>query len=153
MPTLAMPLLCSSNPSIGDTLKPWVNPSSKGNSMIVTEEAAGSFAQAWIDAWNSHDLNRILEHYAANVVFHSPFIVKVLDDNTGRIIGKPALSAYFTRALAAYPDLHFQLHTVLSGIDGITLYYTSVKGLLAAETMLLDAAGNIATVHAHYNHV
>ena len=121
--------------------------------MIVTEEAAGSFAQAWLDAWNSHDLNRILEHYADNVVFHSPFIVKVLGDNAGRITGKPALSAYFARALAAYPDLHFQLHTVLSGIDGITLYYTSVKGLLAAETMLLDAAGNIATVHAHYNHV
>ena len=121
--------------------------------MIVTDETAAGFAKAWIDAWNSHDLNRILEHYADNVTFHSPFIVKVLGDNSGRITGKPALKAYFARALAAYPDLHFQLHTVLSGIDGITLYYTTVKNLLAAETMLLDTAGNIATVHAHYNHV
>jgi SnoaL-like domain len=121
--------------------------------MIVTEETAADFAKAWIDAWNSHDLNRILEHYADNVTFYSPFIVKVLYDNTGRITGKPALKAYFARALAAYPDLHFHLHTVLSGIDGITLYYTTVKNLLAAETMLLDTTGNIATVHAHYNHV
>ena len=121
--------------------------------MIVTDEVAVAFAKAWIDAWNSHNLDRVLEHYTDNVNFHSPFIVKVLGDSSGRITGKPALKAYFARALAAYPDLHFQLHTVLSGVNGITLYYTSVQNLLAAETMLLDTAGTIATVHAHYNHV
>ena len=121
--------------------------------MVVKEPTSRTFATAWIDAWNSHDLDRILEHYADDVAFHSPFIVKVLGDDRGRIDGKPALRAYFAKALAAYPDLHFELHTVLSGVDGITLYYTSVKGLLAAETMLLDAIGNIAIVHAHYNHV
>jgi hypothetical protein len=121
--------------------------------MIVTEETAAAFAQAWIAAWNSHDLDRILEHYADDVAFHSPFIARILGDNSGRIDRKPALRSYFARALAGYPDLHFELHTVLSGIDAITLYYTSVKGLLAAETMLLDPSGRIAVVHAHYNHV
>jgi ketosteroid isomerase-like protein len=121
--------------------------------MIVPELTAASFGSTWIEAWNSHDLDRILEHYANDVTFHSPFIVKVLGDDRGRIVGKQALRAYFAKALAAYPDLHFTLRTVLSGVDGITLYYTSVKGLLAAETMLLDASGNIATVHAHYNHM
>ena len=121
--------------------------------MIVTEPTAAEFGKTWIEAWNSHDLDRVLEHYAEDIAFHSPFIVKVLGDDRGRINGKQALRAYFAKALAAYPDLHFELHAILSGVNGITLYYTSVKGLLAAETMVLNTSGNIAIVHAHYNHL
>jgi ketosteroid isomerase-like protein len=121
--------------------------------MIVTEERASSFAKAWIDAWNSHNLDRILEHYADDIVFYSPFIVKVLGDERGQINGKAALHSYFAKGLAAYPDLRFELHTVLSGIDGLTIYYTSINGRLVTETILFNQSGDIATVHAHYNHI
>lgn len=120
--------------------------------MVVTESVAAEFAADWISAWNEHDLDRVLSHYAEDVVFRSPFVVK-MHDASGEIRDKATLRSYFARAIEAYPDLKFELHTVLSGIHGVTLYYTSVKGLLAAETMLFNAEGKVAVVHAHYNHV
>ena len=37
--------------------------------------AARAFARDWVAAWNSHDLDRILSHYAEDVEFRSPFVV------------------------------------------------------------------------------
>ncbi|SEA63640.1 hypothetical protein SAMN05660909_02788 [Chitinophaga terrae (ex Kim and Jung 2007)] len=30
-----------------------------------------SFASAWLEAWNSHDLDAIMEHYDESIVFYS----------------------------------------------------------------------------------
>ena len=35
---------------------------------------ADSFAREWVAAWNDHDLDAVLSHYADGVVFHSPRI-------------------------------------------------------------------------------
>jgi hypothetical protein len=32
--------------------------------MLLTNEFANHFAEDWIAAWNAHDLQRILAHYA-----------------------------------------------------------------------------------------
>ena len=42
----------------------------------MERESAERFAAAWIAAWNSHDLARILAHYTEDVVFHSPRITR-----------------------------------------------------------------------------
>jgi ketosteroid isomerase-like protein len=47
------------------------------------------FAQEWIEAWNSHDLERILDHYDDEVVLVSPVALSVLGN--GRVQGKAAL--------------------------------------------------------------
>jgi hypothetical protein len=39
----------------------------------MTIDDARAFAAEWIAAWNSHDLDRILSHYAGDIVFLSPF--------------------------------------------------------------------------------
>ncbi len=31
-----------------------------------------NFAQEWLNAWNSHDLEAIMAHYAEDVIFYSP---------------------------------------------------------------------------------
>lgn len=121
--------------------------------MMLSLEEANRFAQEWISAWNGHDLERILDHYADQIVFCSPFVVKLTGNPAGRLTGKDQLRGYFGRALAEYPDLHFTLHTVLCGVESLTLYYTSVNGLLAAETMLLDEGGRVTRVCAHYDRV
>jgi ketosteroid isomerase-like protein len=109
-----------------------------------------NFAQAWVDAWNSHDLEAIMEHYADDVVFYSPFIQKLNNDPTGRIQGKEGLRAYFAKGLEAYPDLHFELYHVLEGIQSAVLYYKSVNNRLSAEMMVLNEAGKVVEVRAHY---
>lgn len=109
-----------------------------------------NFANEWVAAWNSHDLDVIMEHYSENIVFYSPFIKKVNNDVTGCITGKKALREYFSRALSVYTDLHFELYHVLEGVDSQVLYYKSVGNRLAAEMMVLGDDGKIAEVRAHY---
>jgi hypothetical protein len=124
--------------------------SGKGTITLTCEHAV-ELAQAWIDAWNAHDLDAILSHYADDVEFVSPFVERLLGDATGAVRGKQPLRAYFARGLAAYPDLRFELLEVLWGVDSVTLYYRSVRGLLAAEVMCLGPDGRVGRVLAHYN--
>jgi ketosteroid isomerase-like protein len=67
---------------------------------------AAEFAQDWIDAWNSHDLERILTHYDDQVLLVSPIALKLLNGD-GTVRGKAALREYFLRGLEAFPDLRF----------------------------------------------
>ena len=39
---------------------------------VIDLEWARTLATEWVAAWNSHDLERILAHYAHDVVFSSP---------------------------------------------------------------------------------
>lgn len=117
---------------------------------MISGDDARRFAAQWIGAWNRHDLDAILAHYAEDIVFCSPFAVKLLELPDGIVRGKEALRRYFATGLAAYPELHFSLRHVAVGVDSVTLIYDSVKGLLAAETMQLDAGHKATRVLAHY---
>jgi ketosteroid isomerase-like protein len=117
----------------------------------LTHEEGAALAEAWVAAWNSHDLDAILSHYADDVAFESPFVAGLLGDPRGTVCGKDALRDYFCRALAAYPDLQFTLFEVLVGVQSLTVYYRSVRNLLAAEVMCLAADGRICRVAAHYS--
>ena|SRR6188472_1632718 len=115
----------------------------------MTSEEARRFAEEWVDAWNRHDLDGILEHYAEDIVFTSPFAAKLVPGD-GTVRGRSALRDYFKAGLSAYPDLRFTLRHVAVGVDSVTLVYDSVKGLLAAETMTLDGRLNVTRVQCHY---
>lgn len=107
-------------------------------------------AQHWLNAWNAHDIEAIMSHYSEDVVFYSPFVQKLNNDPSGCIKGVAALRAYFEKALTAYPDLKFEPYHVLEGVNSVVLYYKSVGNRLAAEMMLLNAAGKVGEVRAHY---
>src|ERR1700752_2725041 len=112
---------------------------------------AREFAQDWVDAWNSHDLERILEHYDEAVVLASPVALKLLNGD-GTVRGKAALREYFLSGLQAYPDLRFDLIDALWGTETIVIYYiNNVRGNKTAEVMLLNAAGKVRRVWANYD--
>jgi ketosteroid isomerase-like protein len=117
----------------------------------MTPEQTAAFAREWIEAWNSHDLDRILSHYAGEVEFISPFAVALAGASDGMIHGSEALRAYFSRALDAYPDLHFEFRSAASGVNSLALHYRSVGGREATEVMELDADGKVRRVLAHYS--
>lgn len=110
-----------------------------------------AFAEEWVAAWNSHKLDRIMEHYAADVEFTSPFVASIMGRADGTLRGTEPLRAYFFRALQAYPGLKFELCRVYTGMNSVVLEYRSVKGLLAAETMELGADGRVVRVRCHYS--
>jgi len=118
--------------------------------MTITEDFCKQFADEWINAWNSHDLDRIMNHYAEELEFYSPLIIKLNINPDGRITHKTDLREYFKIGLEKFPDLHFSLQHVLVGLNSVVLYYGSVNNTLSAEFMLFNEEGKISQVRAHY---
>ena len=116
----------------------------------MDETGFQAFAHEWIEAWNSHDLDRVLSHYSDDVALTSPFIEKVLGVGQGSIRGKAALREYWAKALHKYVDLRFDLFRVYGGCNSLVLHYRSVAGFIGSEFMRFDALGKVCEVHAHY---
>lgn len=117
---------------------------------MLDERQVRDFAREWVEAWNSHDLERILEHYSDDVALTSPVAAERLGDPSGTVRGKAALRRYFEQGLAAYPELRFDLVDVMWGIGSVVLYYVNQRGTMTGEVMELDAAGRVTRVLANY---
>lgn len=117
----------------------------------LTDEAARQFAQDWIDAWNAHDLDRILAHYAVDVVLVSPMAAKLLPESGGQISGIAALRRYFAQGLAASPQLRFELIDISAGPGTLVLLYRSHTGATVSEFMEIDDAAKVKRVLATYS--
>lgn len=110
---------------------------------------AERFANEWIAAWNSHDLERILEHYEDDFEMSSPLIATLAGEPSGKLQGKPAVGAYWSRGLEKAPDLRFELLAVLAGVDSVTVYYKGHRGL-SAEVFHFGPGGKVRAAFAHY---
>ena len=109
-------------------------------SVVIDAAWARAFAEAWCDAWNAHDLPRILEHYTDDFEMASPFIVERGLDPSGVLRGKSAVADYWRRGLeAAQPPLRFELINVYVGVDSVVLHYRSVGRRLVVEVLTFDA--------------
>ena len=108
------------------------------------------FARAWIEDWNSHDLARILAHYAEDVEVTTPMIRRLLGLDVDTLCGKAAVGEYWRVALQRVPDLRFELLDVAEGVGAIALYYRSSMGRRVVETMTFDAMGKVARMTALY---
>jgi ketosteroid isomerase-like protein len=109
---------------------------------------AEAFAEHWIAAWNAHDLDRILAHYAPDIEFLSPVAREVTGD--GRVVGITALRAYWTRAMALNPELTFERVAVFTGDRCITVVYRNHRRQLAAETFEFEDSGRVVRAFACY---
>ncbi len=56
----------------------------------MNDAFAEHFARDGIDSWNSHDLQRILSHYADDFEMSSPVIIQLADEPSGTLRGKAA---------------------------------------------------------------
>jgi ketosteroid isomerase-like protein len=118
---------------------------------MLTKEHAYELADHWIQSWNSHDLDKIMSHYAEDVVLISPVAAKLLNEPSGTVKGKEALRNYFKKGLAVYPDLKFELIDVMWGLSSFVLYYVNQKGTKSGEFMEVCSQGKITKVVANYN--
>jgi len=119
--------------------------------MQTLEQAfAERFAAEWIEAWNAHDLSRVLSHYAKNFEMSSPYIVQIAGEPSGTLRGKAAVGAYWKKALELVPDLKFELRTVFVGAHSVTLYYKGALGRIVAEVLHFGPDGKVVKAFAHY---
>lgn len=116
---------------------------------MIDKTFAENFAQDWVEAWNQHNLERILAHYSEDFEISSPMIIKVMAEPAGTLKGKESVRAYWEKALQLLPNLHFELIETLIGTHSIVLYYQGVSGK-AAEVFHFNASGLVFKTYAHY---
>ncbi|MDG1470606.1 MAG: nuclear transport factor 2 family protein [Ascidiaceihabitans sp.] len=105
-----------------------------------------AFAIEWEAAWNSHSLDRILAHYAPDVVFRSHKAMRLV--GTGELHGCDALRDYWGRALKAQPNLSFVVVDVLHGYGMMVITYRNQNDVLAAETLRFGPDGLVIEASA-----
>jgi ketosteroid isomerase-like protein len=117
---------------------------------MIDETRADAFVRDWIDAWNTHDVDRITAHYADDVEYHSPVIARV-QDGPPELRGAAALRAYVTAALERHPQLHFDPAVAVAvGADSVAIVYRSVADQLAVETLVVDEGWHVVRAYCHY---
>lgn len=100
----------------------------------------GRFAQAWLAAWNRHDVDAVLEHFHDDVVFTSPVAARLMHGSGGVVRGKAALREYWSAALVAVPDLRFEIVGVYQGQSVLVIHYRNERGGLVNEVLEFDGA-------------
>ncbi len=115
---------------------------------MIYPEFAKQFAREWVEAWNDHDLDRVLAHYAEDFEMSWPFIRQIAGEASGRLKGKPAVRAYWEKALGLMPELRFELLAVLVGVDSVVPHYRGVR--LSAEVFHFGPEGTVVRALAHY---
>jgi ketosteroid isomerase-like protein len=118
----------------------------------LTQAYADAFARDWIDGWNSHDIERILAHYSADFEMRSPLIAQRGFSATGQLVGKEAVRAYWTPAVAPGSTLRFELLQAFVSVDSIAIHYRSNSsgGRLCVEVLQFNADGQVIAGAAHY---
>lgn len=118
--------------------------------MNIDKEFAEQFANHWVEAWNNHDLEAILSHYADDFEMTSPLIAERMGVEAGKLTGKSAVGEYWAKGLAAKPVLHFELIQVFCGVGSLIIHYQGRRGLVA-EIFHFNNQGKVFKASAHYD--
>ncbi len=104
----------------------------------------------WIDAWNAHDLERIMSHYADEVEFIAQTVVSRWDKADGKLKGKNELRQHFSKGLALAPNIHFTVDDILWAPCGYAVLYHRENGNRVLDAVELDEHGLATKVTAYY---
>ena len=91
----------------------------------ATVSAVEELAHRYDEAWNAHDLDRILALHAPDMTFHLHL------PGFTEISGEDALREHFNEFFALWPDLEFRSHR-LTADDGMFANEMMMSGTLAA---------------------
>ena len=118
---------------------------------MITIDFAQTFSTNWIKAWNTHDLDKILNHYADDFTIETPMAARLFPESGGVIKGKEAVKAYWKKGLERIPDLKFELKDLLLGVHGLTIYYINLAtNKRSVELMCFNDEGKVNKAFVHY---
>jgi ketosteroid isomerase-like protein len=118
---------------------------------MISSDFANKFSNDWIAAWNSHDIETILSHYTDDFTLESPIAAQAVPDSGGILKGKAAVGKYWSERLQVMTNLFFEVHEVLTGISGLTIYYINKgSGRKAAEVFFFNEDGKVAKSFVYY---
>ena len=95
-------------------------------------------ALSWIAAWNRHDVDAIMSHYADDVIFQAETVVRRWNKPEGVLHGKAELRAHFAKGLELASDLHFEFEEVFQCPGGYAVLYRRNNGNRVIDVVELD---------------
>ena len=105
---------------------------------MIDPNRASEIAHEWLDAWNAHDPERVVAHFAKDVIVVSPLLEQLRPKSKGVISGKREVLEYYREGLAAAGDLHFELVEVCTSVTEVVIVYRNHRGILVTESLEFD---------------
>lgn len=93
----------------------------------MTAEFCKGIAAQWMDAFNAHDLEKLLSLYDENAIHFSPKLLERKPETQGLIKGKAALRDWWQDAFLRLP----------------TLSYTPAKFIAESESIFMEYLRNV----------
>ncbi|MGH3265574.1 MAG: nuclear transport factor 2 family protein [Trebonia sp.] len=112
----------------------------------MNQNEAMVFAERWVKAWNDHDVEAVLAHFADDAVFTSPLATRIFPDSGGVVRGKDALRQYWTAGITGSPALHFELLGVYAGVETLVIRFRNERGADRCEVLTFEG-GLLRTGH------
>jgi hypothetical protein len=85
-----------------------------------------SIAKKWLDAFNAHDLEKLLTLYDEHVVHYSPKLKTRKPGSNGMVRGKSALKEWWQDAFDRLPGLVYEEKSLTADDDKVFMEYTRV---------------------------
>lgn len=98
-----------------------------------------SIAHSWFEAFNAHNLEKLLSLYDDEAQHFSPKLKVRHPETKGLIVGKDALRTWWQEAFDRLPTLHYKVTSLTSSPDRVFMEYVrTVEGedeMLVAEVL------------------
>lgn len=101
-----------------------------------------SIAFKWFDAFNEHNLEKLLNLYDDKAEHYSPKLKTKSPESNGIISGKEALRVWWQEAFDRLPSLHYEVKSLTSNDYRVFMeYIRKVDGeqdLMVAELLIIE---------------
>jgi hypothetical protein len=108
-----------------------------------------SIAHLWFEAFNAHNLEKLLSLYDEDAEHFSPKLKIRHPETKGLVTGKNALRAWWKDAFDRLPTLHYKVTSLTSNSDRVFMeYIRTVDGeenMLVAEVLEIKEGAIIAS--------
>jgi predicted SnoaL-like aldol condensation-catalyzing enzyme len=83
-----------------------------------------AIALAWFEAFNTHNLEQLLQLYHEHAEHYSPKLKIRQPETNGLIKGKPALCAWWQDAFKRLPTLRYEVLNLIADDERVFMEYT-----------------------------
>lgn len=82
-----------------------------------------ALAQQWLDAFNEGAVDKLVALYAADCTHTSPKLRALHPETGGKLVGRAALTAWWTDALKRLPGLRYEKTSLTANDERVFLEY------------------------------
>ncbi len=90
----------------------------------MSQEKNLSIAHLWFDAFNAHNLDKLLSLYDDEAQHFSPKLKIRHPETNGLVVGKEALRNWWHDAFDRLPSLHYRVTSLTANSDRVFMEYT-----------------------------